>query len=254
MTVKTYLFSLPERLVRSLLGLSAGAAREVGELVLPAGVRRTQLYRNIVAATLRLLIEKVGGVEGVYGKEDEALPQQFLARRSAGNAIEALGLVAFRASPMAPGARLTKLSVFSDTVRSPLEAEWLLQLDPSSEVAVRADGLEAALAGAVLELHWPINDGSRIEWQRHAVAKPEVEPFTFRETNRVVVRPPFSGQDAFLLTLLRARGPGDSALSGVSARRDGARLRLAFTLGGTPTAVDWDLADFTVTLDTSGRR
>ena len=97
--MKTYLLSLPERLVRSTLGLGAGAAREVGEVVLPDAVRRSQLYKNLVDATLRFVIERVGEVEGVYGKDDE-LPENFLARRTAGNAVEVLGIVAFRASPV----------------------------------------------------------------------------------------------------------------------------------------------------------
>jgi hypothetical protein len=97
--VKTYLLSLPERLLRSTLGLGAGAAREVGEVVLPDSVRSSQLYKNLVDATLRFVIERVGGVEGVYAKGD-ALPDNFLARRTAGNAVEVLGIVAFRASPV----------------------------------------------------------------------------------------------------------------------------------------------------------
>ena len=99
MTVKTYLISLPERLVRSALGFGAGVAHEVGEVVLPEGVRRGQLYQNLVDATLRYLIEEVGGVEGVYSAAG-TLPDDFLARRTAGNAVEMLGIVAFRASPV----------------------------------------------------------------------------------------------------------------------------------------------------------
>ena len=99
MTVKTYLLSVPERVVRSVLGLGAGVAREVGEVALPDGIRRSQLYQNLVDATLRFLIEQVGGVEGVYSAE-ETLPDDFLARRTAGNAVEVLGIVAFRASPV----------------------------------------------------------------------------------------------------------------------------------------------------------
>ena len=97
--MKTYLLSLPERLVRSTLGLGAGAAREVGEVALPAAVRRTKLYKNLVDATLRFVIEKVGEVEGVY-RCDDPLPENFLARRTAGNAVEVLGIVAFSASPV----------------------------------------------------------------------------------------------------------------------------------------------------------
>src|SRR5688572_25229140 len=99
MSLKSYLLSLPERLVRSALGVSAGVVREVGEVALPDGVRRTQLYQNVVDSTLRFVIERVGGVEGVYARE-ESLPDDFLARRTAGNAIEVLGVVAFRASPV----------------------------------------------------------------------------------------------------------------------------------------------------------
>src|SRR5688572_9832716 len=73
--------------------------REVGEVALPPAIRRSQLYQNLVDATLRFLIEQVGGVEGVY-RSGDALPDNFLARRTAGNAVEVLGVVAFRASPV----------------------------------------------------------------------------------------------------------------------------------------------------------
>jgi hypothetical protein len=97
--IKTYLLSLPERLLRSGLGLGAGVAREIGDVVLPDGVRHTRLYQNLVDTTLRFLIEQVGGVEGTYPNE-APLPEDFLTRRTAGNVIEALGIVAFRASPV----------------------------------------------------------------------------------------------------------------------------------------------------------
>src|SRR4029453_6134329 len=99
MTAKSYLLSFPERFVRSVLGLGAGVAREVGEVALPDGIRRSQLYQNLVDTTLRFLIEDVGGAGGAH-RADERLPDNFLARRTTGNAIEALGIVAFRASPV----------------------------------------------------------------------------------------------------------------------------------------------------------
>jgi len=46
--VAHYLVTLPERLVRSVVGLGAGFAREVSDLVLPESVRQGQLYRNMV--------------------------------------------------------------------------------------------------------------------------------------------------------------------------------------------------------------
>ena len=50
MTVKRYLLSFPERLLRSAVGFGAGVAREVGEVALSDGVRRSQLYCNLVDA------------------------------------------------------------------------------------------------------------------------------------------------------------------------------------------------------------
>jgi hypothetical protein len=96
---KTYLLTLPERLVRSVLGLSAGIAREVGEVVVPERVREGRLYQNLVDTTLRFLIEQVGGAEGAYPAANP-LPPDFMARRAAGNAVEVLGIVAFKASPV----------------------------------------------------------------------------------------------------------------------------------------------------------
>src|SRR4051794_23162861 len=46
--VGSYVVSLPERLLRSLSALSAGAAKELGEVVLPARVRRSKLYDSLV--------------------------------------------------------------------------------------------------------------------------------------------------------------------------------------------------------------
>ncbi len=94
-----YISSLPERVVRSLSALAAGALRELGEVALPARVRRSRLYDALVESTLRFLIEQVGQVEGAYAA-GESLPSDFLVRRAAGNVIEAAGLVAFRASPV----------------------------------------------------------------------------------------------------------------------------------------------------------
>jgi hypothetical protein len=154
--------------------------------------------------------------------------------------------VAFRGSGMPPGTRLTKMSIFSDSVPAPLHAEWLLQLDPKAEVRATGDGLEAALGGAVLELHRLLAGGQPMTWGRHAVAKPEVEPFTFRETTRVAVRPSLPGGEALLLTLLRGRPAAARALGDVRAARRGGRLEIRFTGEQATVAVGWDLARRTV--------
>jgi hypothetical protein len=130
MPSRAYLLSIPERVLRSALGLGAGLLREVGEVALPRGVRRSHLYRNLVDVTLRYLIEQVGGAEGVY---PAAVPQgeDFLARRGAGHAIEMLGIVAFRVSPVWVLAALADLSGLGrrliPEIAAALEAEGLLE-------------------------------------------------------------------------------------------------------------------------------
>jgi hypothetical protein len=171
MTVKTYLLSFPERLIRSALGLGAGVVREVGEVALPDGVRHSQLYQNLVDATLRYLIEDVGGVEGVYVAED-ALPDNFLARRTAGNAVEVLGIVAFRASPVWILAALADLCGMGrhliPEISDALKAQGLLEKDAQfATVDQMLDGLERTSSQLAATINTPPLDvaGLRKEWE-----------------------------------------------------------------------------------------
>ena len=170
MTVKSYLLSVPERLARSVLGLGAGVAREVGEVALPDGIRRSQLYQNLVDATLRYLIEQVGGVKGVYN-DDETLPANFLARRTAGNAVEVLGIVAFRASPVWILAALADLCGMGrhliPEMADALKAQGLLEKDAQFDtVDQMLDGLERTSSRLAATINTPPLDvaGLRNEW------------------------------------------------------------------------------------------
>ena len=170
MTVKAYLVSFPERFVRSVLGLGAGVARELGEVALPEGVRRSQLYQNLVDATLRYLIEQVGGVEGVY-PADENLPEKFLARRTAGNAVEALGIVAFHASPVWVLAALADVCGMGrhliPEMADALKAQGLLDKDAQfTSVDQLLDGLERTSSRLAATINTPPLDvaGLRKEW------------------------------------------------------------------------------------------
>src|SRR5580765_598086 len=170
MSVKSYLLSFPERLFRSALGLGAGVAREVGEVALPDGIRRSQLYQNLVDATLRFLIEQVGGAEGVYTAEG-ALPDNFLARRTAGNAVEALGIVAFRASPVWVLAALADLCGIGrrliPEMADALKAQGLLEKDAQfATVDQMLDGLERTSSHLASAVNTPPLDvkALRAEW------------------------------------------------------------------------------------------
>jgi len=171
MTVRAYLLSVPERILRSALGLGAGATRELGQVVLPEGIRRSQLYQNLVDATLRYLIEQVGGVEGVYRAEG-TLPDNFLARRTAGNAVELLGIVAFRASPVWVLAALADLSGMGrrliPEIADALKARGLLEQDAQfTSVDQMLDGLERTSSRLAATINTPPLDvaGLRKEWE-----------------------------------------------------------------------------------------
>ena len=170
MTVKAYLLSLPERLIRSTVGLGAGVAREVSEVALPDGVRHSALYRNLVDATLHFLIEQVGGVEDVY-RTDATLPDNFLARRTAGNAVEVLGIVAFRASPVWILAALADVCGMGrhliPEVTEALKAQGLLEKDAQfTTVDQLLDGLERTSTRLAATVNTPPLDvaGLRAEW------------------------------------------------------------------------------------------
>lgn len=165
-----YLVTLPERLVRSVVGLGAGLAREVSDFVLPDSVRQGQLYRNMVDTTFRFLIERVGGVDGAYPAESK-LPADFLARRAAGNAVEMLGVVAFKASPVWVLAAMADLCGLGrhliPQLADELKQQGLLDQDTTFESVDQVlDGLEktsARMASAINTL--PLDVASlRAEW------------------------------------------------------------------------------------------
>jgi hypothetical protein len=168
---RSYLLSLPERVVRSVVALGAGLTREIGEVALPDGVRRGQLYQNLVESTLRFLIERVAGADGVY-QEGAALPDDFLVRRTAGNALEVLGLVAFRASPVWILAALSDLSGLGrhliPQIADALKAENLLDSDATFEnVDQLLDGLARTSSRMASTVNAPPLDiaALRAEWQ-----------------------------------------------------------------------------------------
>jgi hypothetical protein len=169
--VKAYLLSLPERVVRSVLGLGAGVAREVGEVAVPASVRRGQLYRNLVDATLRFLIEQVGGAEGVY-EDIDTLPDDFLVRRTAGNAVEALGIVAFRVSPVWVLAALADVCGIGrhliPEIADALKAQGLLDAEAQfTSVEQMLGGLERTSSRLAATVNTPPLDVAalRAEWR-----------------------------------------------------------------------------------------
>ncbi len=96
-----YLASLPERTVRAAAALGGGAAREVSDLALPSALRGTKLYQATVARLLRIIVEGVGGVGGVYPPEVGAMSvRELTTRKAAGNVVEFASILAIGSSPL----------------------------------------------------------------------------------------------------------------------------------------------------------
>ena len=165
-----YLLSLPERVIRSLSAVSGGLLREVGEVALPASVRRTTLYKTMVDVALRFMIEEVGQVEGVYPTEGQ-LASGFLIQRTASHGIELLGILAFHASPIWILAALADAAgggrALIQEISQALKEEGLLDPNDRFETIEQVlDGLERTSAHAAVTLNLPpIDIGElRREW------------------------------------------------------------------------------------------
>ncbi len=169
--LRNFLLSLPERGVRSVTALAGGVIREVGEISIPRTVRQGQLYRNLVDATLRFLIEQVGQVKGVY-PDEEKLSKDFLVRRAAGNGIELAGILAFRASPVWVLAALADASgagrYLIREIAASLKDEGLLDRAADfTTVDEMLDGLEASAGRMAATINTPPLDiaALRQEWK-----------------------------------------------------------------------------------------
>jgi len=168
-----YALTLPERAVRSVSALSAGMVREIAHVALPIGVRRGRLYRNLVDVTLRFLIEEVGEVPASVPSERAV--ENFLLRRTAGNGIELMGLLAFRASPVWVLAALADLCGLGrqllPEIAAALREEGLLRSDESfATMDQLLRGLEGSAAQLASTVNTPPLDvaGLREEWTKLA--------------------------------------------------------------------------------------
>jgi hypothetical protein len=190
--LRRYVSSLPERLLRSVTGLAAGAVRELGEVVLPLRVRRSRLYASVVASTLRFLIEQVGQVEGAYPDDAGALPHDFLTRRAAGNVFEIAGIAAFHASPVWVLAALADLAgagrdLLGEIVKA-LQNEGLLEQGHRFQnVDELLDGLECTAARLAETVNMPPLDVAalRVEWEKVRADASRIPRAAFPEAARL---------------------------------------------------------------------
>ena len=142
-----YLASLPERLIRAGAALLGGLLRELAELALPVSVRRSKLYQATVERLLRITVELVGDVRGVY--RAEKMPVEELAvRKAAGNVFELASVLAVGFSPLWLLAAVSDLTggakVYLQTLQT--ELKRVGALPPTTDVS-SFDDLLTALEG-----------------------------------------------------------------------------------------------------------
>jgi hypothetical protein len=94
-----YLASLPERAGRAGAALIGGAAYELSRAVLPDFVRHSKLYEATVARILRITVELVGDVRGVYPDAPMSV-EELTLRKAAGNVVELASVLVAGWSPL----------------------------------------------------------------------------------------------------------------------------------------------------------
>ncbi|MFO1095983.1 MAG: hypothetical protein U0992_22155 [Planctomycetaceae bacterium] len=95
--------SLPERLVRSAVGLTAGAVKELAGFVVPQAFQSSKSYEIAIQNALSFLTDTVGGAqrrpaEGAATGGDDA--GEYVARKAVGNFIDLTGLATLHVSPI----------------------------------------------------------------------------------------------------------------------------------------------------------
>jgi len=95
-----YTVSLPERVVRSTVGVAAGAAREAAHALIPQAFQSSKTYELVVTNSLKFLVENVGGVEAKASAKEGGQIEHFLARKAVGNFVDLAGVATLHLSPI----------------------------------------------------------------------------------------------------------------------------------------------------------
>ena len=94
--------SLPERLVRGAIGLSAGAAKELAGFLVPQAFQDSASYKLAIDNSLGFLTETIGGVPRHQATAEATTDAagDTIARKAVGNFIDLAGLATLHVSPM----------------------------------------------------------------------------------------------------------------------------------------------------------
>ncbi|MFC1922688.1 hypothetical protein ACFLY4_05310 [Chloroflexota bacterium] len=179
-----FFISLPERSIRALAASLGGVLYEATEFLLPGWLRRSRFYQGLVVGTLRIAIELVGGVSGVFPSDDMDV-QEFTMRKAAGTGIEMAGFLTIGWSPVWLFAVAADLSggtrAYLQELVFELKGDGMLSEDADvSSIEELLDALEGS-SGIMVEaldvppLNVPDMRSSRQEMRQHATDLPEAD-------------------------------------------------------------------------------
>jgi hypothetical protein len=140
-----YGVSIPERLVRSACGLTAGTAKELAGFVVPRSFQDSKTYQVVVRNSLNFLISNIGGVRTPTAGTEQAQAEDFLARKAVGNFVDFAGLATLHVSPLWVLAIVSDIAYGSKTYVQELARELQSQglIDDASTIHHVNDVLDA---------------------------------------------------------------------------------------------------------------
>ena len=155
-----YGISLPERLLRSAVGLTAGTAREIAEFVIPQAFQNSKSYQVAIRNSVNFLLQSVAEVpeesdpgavvpppapaaDAVPGTETD--PGRFVAKKAIANFIDITGLTTLHISPLWILAIVSDVAYGTGTYVQELAAELQKKglIDDSSTIHLVDDLLES---------------------------------------------------------------------------------------------------------------
>lgn len=138
-----YGVSLPERLLRSGIGLTAGAVKEVAGVLIPQAFQSAKSYEIAIENSLSFLTETIGGVADPTAADDEA--GEHIARKAVGNFVDLAGLATLHVSPMWMLAAVSDIAYGSKTYVREVALELKQQgvIDDASTIHQIDDILDA---------------------------------------------------------------------------------------------------------------
>lgn len=143
--VKSLLYglSLPERVLRSAVGVTAGTVREAAQFMIPQSFQSSKSYEVAIDNSLNFLTDTVGGFDSQNSKVDEA--GEHLAKKAIGNFVDMAGMATLHVSPMWILAAVSDIAYGSSTYLRELAVELKKQgiIDESSTIHNVDDILKA---------------------------------------------------------------------------------------------------------------